>query len=371
MLREGVSATSTRMSALFSPLTLRGVTFRNRIGVSPMCQYSSTDGLANAWHMVHLGSRAVGGAGLVMTEATAVTPEGRISPSDLGIWSDAHAGTLAPIAAFIASRGAQPGIQLAHAGRKASVAPPWKGGRWVPPDEGGWHPIGPSPVRYGETHALPHEMEPDAIRQIVDDFAAAARRAVGAGFRVVECHMAHGYLLHSFLSPLSNKRTDGYGGDLVNRMRLPLQVAGAVRDALPPDMPLFVRISATDWIDGGWTIEDSVELARRLKEVGVDMIDCSSGAIVAEGKLPAAPGFQVPLAARIRKEAGIPTAAVGLITTTEQAVAILDAGQADIILFGRALLRDPYWPIRAAEALGAESLIPIEYARAAPFREDR
>jgi 2,4-dienoyl-CoA reductase-like NADH-dependent reductase (Old Yellow Enzyme family) len=355
------------MNKLFTPLTLREVTFRNRIGVAPMCQYSSDDGFANSWHMVHLGSRAVGGAGLVMTEAAAISPEGRISSQDLGLWSEAHASALAPIVTFIEAQGARAGVQLAHSGRKGSVKVPWLGNTPVSEVDGGWRPIGPSAIRYGEKYSTPIEMTLNEISDVVDRFGEAARLANIAGFSFIECHMAHGYLLHSFLSPLSNRRDDAYGGSLENRMRFPLDVASRVREMWPRHMPMFVRISATDWVENGWDADQSAIFACRLAEIGVDLIDCSSGGIVADEKPAQSPGFQVPFAARIRNESGLATAAVGLITTPQQAEDVLSADMADIILMGRAMLRDPYWPIRAAEALGQDTLCPIRYRRAAPF----
>jgi 2,4-dienoyl-CoA reductase-like NADH-dependent reductase (Old Yellow Enzyme family) len=352
------------MARLFEPLTLRGITLPNRIGVSPMCQYSCEDGLATDWHLVHLGSRAVGGAGLVMTEASAVTPEGRISPQDLGIWSDAHAEPLGRIAAFIRSQKAVPGIQLAHAGRKASHSRPWEGDRWLEPAAGGWTPIAPSPLPYGPVPP-PREMDARDLAEVKDAFAAAARRAVAAGFQVVELHAAHGYLLHEFLSPLSNDRSDAYGGSLEARMRFPLEVAGAVRDALPDALPLLVRVSATDWVQGGWDLEDTVAFAARLRALGADLVDCSSGGLDPAARITSGPGYQVPFAEAVRRGAGIPTAAVGLITAPQQAEAILQAGQADLILLGREALRDPYWPLHAADALGRKVSWPAQYLRAA------
>ena len=352
------------MSVLFTPFRLRGVELRNRVVVSPMCQYSAVDGLAQPWHLVHLGSRAVGGAGLVIAEATAVLPAGRISPADLGLWSDAHAAALAPIAAFIESQGAVAGLQLAHAGRKASTAPPWQGGGPVAPGDGGWTPVAPSPLPFAPGHPEPGELSAAEIDGVVAAFAAAAGRAARAGFRVVELHMAHGYLLHSFLSPLTNRRTDDWGGSLDNRMRFPLAVAGAVRAAWPPELPLFARLSATDWVEGGWDLPSSIALARRLRELGVDLVDCSSGGLVPQATIPAGPGYQVPFAAAIRREAGIPTGAVGLITAPQQAEQIVATGQADLVLLARELLRNPHWPLHAAAALRAETAWPVQYLRA-------
>ena len=354
------------MSLLFQPLTLRGLTLANRIVVSPMCEYSCTDGFANDWHMVHLGSRAVGGAGLVITEATAVVPEGRISPADLGIWSDAHAEALAPIVRFIHGQKRAAGIQLAHAGRKASTDVPWEGRARVPPERGGWQAVGPTDTPFADGYPVPAPLDPTDIRGIVDAFRVAARRALDAGFDVVEIHAAHGYLIHEFLSPLSNTRSDGYGGSFDNRVRLCLEVTTAVRDVWPERLPLFVRISTTDWTDGGWDVDQSVELARRLKAQGVDLIDCSSGGNVATASIPVAPGYQVPAAGRIRREAAIATGAVGLITTAPQANQILGDGHADCVLLAREMLRDPYWPLHAAQELGVTMDWPVQYLRAAP-----
>jgi 2,4-dienoyl-CoA reductase-like NADH-dependent reductase (Old Yellow Enzyme family) len=356
----------TTMSKLFSPLKLRDLTFKNRVFVSPMCQYSAEDGMPTDWHFVHLGSRAVGGAALVMVEATGVSPAGRISPWDTGIWSDAHAEAFARVTAFIHARGSVAGIQIAHAGRKASTDAPWRGGEPLTPDRGGWQPLGPSAIPFDAGHPVPKEMSAGDIDRTVDDFAAAARRALAAGFRVIEIHAAHGYLLHSFLSPLSNRRTDEYGGSLANRMRLPLRVTEAVRAAVPAGLPLFVRISATDWTDGGWDLPQSIELSKRLKDAGADLVDCSSGGNVPHARIPVEPGYQVPFAEAIRREAGIATGAVGLITDPQQAEAIVASGRADAVLLARALLRDPYWPLHAAEALGADAAWPEQYGRAKP-----
>lgn len=352
------------MSILFSPLRLRRVELRNRIAVSPMCQYSAEDGLAAAWHLVHLGSRAVGGAGLVIVEATAVRPEGRISPGDLGLWRDDQAAALAPIAAFLEAQGAVAGIQLAHAGRKASTDLAWRGGRPLAPRDGGWCPVAPSPLRFADGSPEPHALDERAIAEIVAAFAAAAGRAAAAGFRLVELHMAHGYLLHQFLSPLSNRRDDDYGGSLAHRMRLPLAVAEAVRAAWPAELPLVVRLSATDWVEGGWDLDASIALARELRARGIDLIDCSSGGLVPQATIPLAPGYQVPFSASIRREAAIATGAVGLITTAEQAEHILAEGEADLVLLGRELLRDPYWPLHAARSLGVDVPWPSPYLRA-------
>ena len=353
------------MLNLFDPFTLRGVTFRNRVGVSPMCQYSSEDGFARDWHLVHLGSRAVGGAGLVFTEATAVTAGGRISPSDLGLWRDDHIPMLARITTFIEQQGAVPGIQLAHAGRKASTTVPWVGEGPVGPEEGGWSPIwAPSPVPFTEGWQVPRALDPEGIAGIVQAFAAAARRAFDAGFRVLEIHAAHGYLLHEFLSPLSNRRDDIYGGSFENRTRLVREVVEAVRREWPERYPLFLRISATDWVDGGWDLEQSVGLARQLGRLGVDLVDCSSGGLVRGARIQLGPGYQVPFAERVRREAEIATAAVGLITDAEQANAIVARGHADMVLLARELLRDPYFPTHAARALEAEIAWPKQYLRA-------
>ncbi|HEX2187812.1 MAG TPA: NADH:flavin oxidoreductase/NADH oxidase [Longimicrobiaceae bacterium] len=352
-------------AGLFSPLRIRGVHFRNRIGVSPMCQYSSVDGFAGEWHFVHLGSRAVGGAGLVMAEATAVAAEGRISPADLGIWSDAHLEGLARCARFVEEQGAVAGIQLAHAGRKASTAPPWKGGKPVPVEEGGWRPVyGPSPVSFAEGWPAPEALDEAGVRGVVAAFVDGARRALEAGFRVAEVHAAHGYLLHQFLSPLSNRRTDAYGGSFENRTRLVREVCEAVRAVWPEELPLFVRISATDWAEGGWEVEQSVELCRALAPLGVDLVDCSSGGLVPGVKIPVGPGYQTTFAERVRSGAGIATAAVGLITDPKQADDIVREGRAEMVFLARQLLRDPYWPLHAARHLGAEPEWPVQYHRA-------
>ncbi|MHB8453389.1 MAG: NADH:flavin oxidoreductase/NADH oxidase [Acidiferrobacterales bacterium] len=354
------------MSLLFSPFTLRGLEFRNRIFVSPMCQYSAPDGHATSWHLVHLGSRAVGGAALVMAEATAVSPAGRISLHDLGIWSDAHGDSLAPVARFIREQGAVPAIQLAHAGRKSSTDLPWHGGEPLGPANGGWQALAPSALPFLPDSPVPRSLSTSDIDRVVDEFAAAARRSLTAGFQVVEIHMAHGYLLHEFLSPLSNRRDDEYGGSLENRMRFPLRTACAVREVWPKDLPVFVRISATDWTEGGWDLAQSVELARRLKAVGIDLVDCSSGGLVADARIPAGPGFQTPFATSIRHETGIATGAVGFITDPLQAEQIIATGLADAVLLARELLRDPYWPLHAARSLGVDVVWPVQYARAKP-----
>ncbi|MDE1900911.1 MAG: NADH:flavin oxidoreductase/NADH oxidase [Alphaproteobacteria bacterium] len=353
------------MSQLFSPIKIRDLTIKNRVWVSPMCQYSARDGIPNDWHMVHLGSRAVGGAGMVVVEATAVSPEGRISPDDCGLWSDAHAAAFKPMTTFIRDQGAVPAVQLAHAGRKASVAAPWQGGRALPvTDQRAWQTLAPSAIPFHAEDPIPREMTRGDIDEVIKHFAAAARRAATAGFDVVEIHAAHGYLLHQFLSPLSNKRADDYGGTPDNRMRLALEVSRAVREAWPATLPVFVRLSATDWVDGGWDAAQSVTLARHLKEIGVDLIDCSTGGLVPDAKIPVAPSFQVPFAEKIRAEAGIATAAVGLITEAQQAEDIVAQGQADAVFLARALLRDPYWPLHAAKTLGVDAEWPPQYHRA-------
>ncbi|HLK50447.1 MAG TPA: NADH:flavin oxidoreductase/NADH oxidase [Bryobacteraceae bacterium] len=348
---------------LFTPLPMRSITLRNRIGVSPMCQYACEDGFATEWHLVHLGSRAVGGAGLVMVEATGVEHRGLISPFDMGIYKDDHVTPLARIANFVMSQGAVAGIQLAHAGRKASTRRPWEGGQAIPADEGGWQTVAPSPVPFRPEDPPPAGLSLSGIREVIDSFAAAARRAVRAGFQVIEIHAAHGYLLHQFLSPLSNFRRDEYGGPFEHRIRLLLEVAAAVRSEWPAHLPLFIRISATDWVEGGWTIEDSVELARRLKPAGVDLVDCSSGGSSLQARIPLAPGYQVPFAARIRQQTGLCTAAVGLITSPAQANEVVRSGSADLVLLAREFLRDPYFPLHAAKTLGAPVPVPVRYGR--------
>jgi 2,4-dienoyl-CoA reductase-like NADH-dependent reductase (Old Yellow Enzyme family) len=353
------------MSLLFSPLTLRDLTLRNRIGVSPMCQYSSIDGLGNDWHLVHLGALASGGAGLVLTEAAAVVPEGRISPHDLGIWSDAHVPMLRRITDFIQAQGAVAGIQLAHAGRKASTHRPWEGSGAVAPADGGWSNVkAPSGVPFSPEYPGPEALTLDEIAHVTEAFAAAAQRALDAGFRVAELHAAHGYLLHEFLSPLSNQRTDAYGGRFENRVRLLCEVSAAVRAVWPAEWPVFVRISATDWAEGGWDIDESVALSARLQALGIDLIDCSSGGLAAHQRITVGPGYQVPFARRIRHEAHIPTAAVGLITEPAQAEAIIANGDADLVLLARELLRNPRWPLQAAHALGVDGPWPPQYVRA-------
>ncbi len=355
------------MPSLFDPLAIRGLKFANRVFVSPMCQYSSRDGYANDWHLVHLGSRAVGGAGLVLTEATAVLPEGRISPQDLGIWADGHIEMLGRIVSFIHEQGSIAGMQLAHAGRKASTSRPWEGHDAVPESEGGWTKVvAPSALRFSETYPMPQALTLDGIQEVVAAFAAAARRACRAGFRVVEIHAAHGYLIHEFLSPLSNRREDDYGGSFENRIRLCLEVVAAVRSEWPKELPLFLRISATDWIEGGWNVDDSITLARQLKPMGVDLIDCSSGGNVPHAKIPVGPGYQTAFAERIRGEADIMTGAVGMITSPVQAEHIIRTGQADAVIMAREFLRDPYWTLRAARELDEPIAWPVQYLRAGP-----
>ncbi len=352
-------------AALFSPFGLRSLTLRNRIVVSPMCQYSSTDGFANDWHLVHLGGFAVGGAALVMSEATAVSPEGRISPFDLGIWKDEHVDMLSRIVRFVEGQGAIMGVQLAHAGRKASMDVPWRGGRMLTEAEGGWLPVyAPSAEAFSPRYPMPVEMTVADIERITGDFRSAALRARAAGFRVIELHGAHGYLVHEFLSPLSNKRSDEYGGSFENRARFALRVIDTVREVWPAELPLFLRISATDWSPGGWDIEESVELARLAHAHGVDLVDVSTGGNVAGAQIPAGPGYQVPFAARVRREAAVPTGAVGLITEPAQAEDIVSRGDADVVILARELLRDPHWPLRAARELGVDVRWPSQYERA-------
>lgn len=352
--------------SLFTPWTLKSITFKNRVAVSPMCQYSSKDGLAGDWHLVHLGSRAVGGAALVIVEATAVTPEGRITPDDMGIWSDSHAQAFRPITRFIKSQGSVPGIQLAHAGRKASTYSPWKGDGALKKEDGAWTTLSASSLPFQEGWHVPQEMSAEDLKRTAGDFAQAAQRAFQAGFEFAEIHSAHGYLLHQFLSPLSNRRKDGYGGALENRMRFPLEVAAAVRKVWPDHLPLAVRISCTDWAEGGWNLEESVEYAKRLKALGLDLVDCSSGGLVPYAKIQVGPGYQVPFSERIRKEAGLPTLAVGMITEPAQADQIIREGKADLVALARAFLRDPYWALHAAHDLGAEARWPDQYLRARP-----
>lgn len=354
---------------LLSPLTIRKVTLRNRIAMSPMCQYSSCEGLASDWHLVHLGSRAVGGASLVMVEATAVAREGRISPGDMGIWSEEHAPPLARIATFIASQGAVPAIQLAHAGRKASCDLPWRGGAPLKSaEEGGWAVVGPSAIPFSEESQVPLAMDEESILRAVTSFESATRRALEAGFKIIEIHAAHGYLLHEFLSPLSNQRHDSYGGSLENRMRFPLEVARRVRGIIPQDLPLLMRISATDWVEGGWDVHQSIAFAMRLKSLGVDLIDVSSGGSVVKASIPIGKGYQVPLAKAIKEHAGILTGAVGLITEPAHANEIITNGDADLIFIGRELLRDPYWALKAQRELNADPSWPIQYGYAVKRR---
>ncbi len=356
------------MAHLFDSLAIRDVQFANRIFVSPMCQYSSDNGFANDWHFVHLGSRAVGGAGLVFTEATAVLPEARISPQDLGIWSDNHIEPLERIVRFIHEQGSVAGMQLAHAGRKASTYRPWESRQGaIPESDGGWtNVVAPSPIPFAPHYPVPRELSIEGIQKTVAAFAQAARRACDAGFRIVEIHAAHGYLIHEFLSPLSNKRTDAYGGSFENRTRILREIVSAVRRTWPERAPLFVRISATDWVDGGWDVEQSIQLAHQLKELGVDLIDCSSGGNVAQANIPVGAGYQTPFAEQIRRQANIITGAVGMITSPVQAEHVVVTGQADAIIMAREFLRDPYWPLRAARELSQEISWPVQYLRAAP-----
>jgi 2,4-dienoyl-CoA reductase-like NADH-dependent reductase (Old Yellow Enzyme family) len=354
---------------LLSPLTLRGVTLRNRIVMSPMCQYIAEEGLASDWHLVHLGSRAAGGAALIFVEATAVTRDGRISPGDMGIWGEQHIESLARIARFVHSQGAVAGIQLAHAGRKASCQAPWEGGASLKsPQEGGWTVVGPSAIPFNEGDPVPIALDEAGIEAIVAAFEAATHRALAAGFRVIEIHAAHGYLLHEFLSPLANTRTDRWGGSLENRMRLVLLVAERLRRIVPVELPLFVRISATDWAEGGWDLDQSVLLCRELKSLGVDLIDVSSGALVPKARIPVGKGYQVPLARRIRDDAKISTGAVGLITEAQQANEIVTGGDADLVFIGRELLREPYWALKAQHELGEEPAWPLPYGYAVKRR---
>jgi 2,4-dienoyl-CoA reductase-like NADH-dependent reductase (Old Yellow Enzyme family) len=353
------------MSLLFSSIKIRGVELKNRIAVSPMCQYSSIDGMPNDWHLVHLGSRAVGGAGLVFTEATAVSPEGRISPDDAGIWNDEQANAYKRITSFIKSQNSVPGIQLAHAGRKASTYSPWKGTGEVSVENGGWQTLAPSAIPFSGNYPSPKEMSVKDIKLVIDQFCQAAKRSLIAGFEIIELHMAHGYLGHEFLSQISNKRTDNYGGSLENRCRFAVEIAKSVRKIIPDTMPLFVRISASDWTEGGWDIVQSVQLAKWLKDAGVDLIDCSSGGNILNAKIPVAPCYQIPFAQRIKKEANILTGGVGLLTTSEQAEQIISKEQADIVLLAREMLRDPYWSMHAARKLDFELKdFPNQYLRA-------
>ena len=351
-------------STLFSPLEIKDIKFKNRITIAPMCQYSAVDGFANDWHLVHLGSRAIGGVGLIIQEATAVSPEGRISPEDLGIWKDEHIEKLQQINQFISSQNTVPGIQLAHAGRKASVSAPWNGNKKLDATQGGWQTVAPSAIGYHENEATPMAMDDQAIQKVITDFKTATKRSVQAGYKVMEIHAAHGYLLHQFLSPLSNVRTDNYGGSFENRIRLTLEVVEAVQQEWPSNLPLFVRISATDWADGGWNAEESVELSRILKEKGVDLMDVSSGALVSHQKIPVGPNYQVPFAEQIKAATGILTGAVGLITEAKQAEEIVASGKADMVLFARESLRDPNLALTFAHDLDAEINWPKQYERA-------
>lgn len=352
---------------LFSPLKLREVELKNRITVSPMCMYSSKDGFSNNWHLVHIGSRAVGGAGLVMTEATAVSPEARITPDDLGIWKDQHIGGLRDIVSFAASQGAATGVQLAHAGRKASTTSPWKGYHLIPSHQGGWKTMAPSAIPFNEGEEDPLALDQAGIDKVIGDFRSAARRSLEAGFQILEIHAAHGYLLHQFLSPLSNHRTDQYGGSFENRIRLLTEVTDAVREVWPNHLPLFTRISATDWVEGGWNPQESVELSRILGQRGVDLIDCSSGGVVPGAKIPVEKNYQVPLSEKIRQEAGLMTGAVGLITDPQEAEQIILQKRADLVFIAREFLRNPYFPLQAASTLGADMDWPPQYERARPM----
>ena len=354
------------MTHLFEPLKLRDIVLSNRIGIPPMCQYSAIDGMAANWHFVHYGSRAVGGAALMIIEATAVTPEGRISPGDLGLWEDRQIEPLARIAHFSQEQGCVAAAQLAHAGRKGSVGLGWQAQRTLDASEGGWTTVAPSAVAFGEGYAVPRELDEAGIRQVVVQFAAAAGRAREAGLQTVEIHAAHGYLLHQFLSPLANRRTDAYGGSFENRTRLVREVVAAVRAKWPERLPLLIRLSATDWVDGGWNVDETIELCRTLRGLGVDLVDVSSAGLVPTAKIPAGPGFQTEFAARVRREAGVATAAVGLITSPAQADHIIRTGQSDMVLLGREILRNPYWPMSAAQALGHATSWPPQYLRAAP-----
>jgi 2,4-dienoyl-CoA reductase-like NADH-dependent reductase (Old Yellow Enzyme family) len=351
---------------LFSPLTIKGVTFRNRLAMSPMCQYSATDGFASDWHLVHYGSRAVGGSGLIMQEATAVLPEGRITPDDLGLYREEHIEMLQRITAFIHQQGAVAGIQLAHAGRKAGCSSPWKGGKQLSENEGGWKTVAPSVIPFNTEDNMPQELDQNGINNVKASFKLASTRALQAGYNVLEIHAAHGYLIHQFLSPLSNHRTDHYGGPFENRIRLLLEIVNAVKSVWPENLPLFVRISATDWWEGGWNIEEALQLASILKKEGVDLVDCSSGGLVPYQQIQLSPGYQVPFSERIKKETGILTSSVGLITEPHQAEDILQKGQADLIMMGRESLRNPYFPLQAAKMMGEDILWPLQYMRAKP-----
>ncbi|QNE39403.1 NADH:flavin oxidoreductase/NADH oxidase [Hymenobacter sp. NBH84] len=358
---------------LFSPLHLRGLELKNRIVVSPMCQYSSEDGFANDWHLVHLGSRAVGGVGLIISEAAAVAPEGRITPQDLGIWKDEHVPFLKRINDFVRQQGTAIGVQLAHAGRKASTTPPWDGGKAIAATQpNGWEVVAPSALPFSSDKATPHALTEEEIQQVVADFRAAARRSLAAGFQIIEVHAAHGYLLHEFLSPLSNERNDQYGGSFENRSRLLLDVVAAIRAEVPDDYPVIVRVSATDWTEGGWTKDDSVQLARVLQANGVDLLDASTGGNVPDAKIPTGPGYQVEFAEAVKQQTGMLTGAVGIITTAQQAEDILQKGQADLVLLAREFLRDPYFPLHAASDLDVELAWPVQYERAKrPKRADK
>ena len=356
------------MSRLFSPFSIKSITLKNRIVVSPMCQYSSVDGFASDWHLVHLGSRAVGGAALIISEATAVSPEGRISPDDLGIWKAEHIEKLKQITAFIESQGSVPAVQLAHAGRKASTYSGWKGHGYVSPENGGWQVVSASNVPFSDHYGTPEALDLEGIQKVITDFAAAAERALRAGFKVIELHAAHGYLIHQFLSPLSNLRTDEYGGSFENRIRLLLDIIDSVQKVWPQELPLLVRISATDWAEGGWEADEAAKLSTILKENGVDLIDVSTGGLASNQKIPVGPGYQVPFSAKIKAESGIATGAVGLITEAEQAELILEKGEADLIVMARELLRDPYFPLHAAHQLNDTISWPVQYERAKPVR---
>ena len=352
------------MTNLFTPFRIKSIEFKNRIVTSPMCQYSSEDGYASDWHLVHLGTRAVGGAALIISEATAVSPEGRISPNDLGIWKDEHIDMLQRITTFIDQQHAVAGIQLAHAGRKASHQQPWTGGQQLDEAGGGWLTVAPSAISFTEHETAPAALSAEGIQKVVTDFKAAAKRSLQAGFKVIEIHAAHGYLIHEFLSPLSNHRTDEYGGTFENRIKMLLEIITAVKEEWPDELPLFVRISASDWMEGGWTIDDSIKLAGILKNLGVDLIDCSSGGNVPNAKIPAGPNYQVPFSEAVRNKAGIPTGAVGIIVTAQQAEEIISTGKADLVLLARELLRDPYFPLKAAITLGYDTVWPVQYERA-------
>jgi 2,4-dienoyl-CoA reductase-like NADH-dependent reductase (Old Yellow Enzyme family) len=352
------------LNRLFSPLKIRGVELKNRIAVSPMCQYSSENGMPTEWHLVHLGSRAVGGAALIIQEATAISPGGRISPDDAGIWNDIQMEAYKRITAFISSQNCIPGIQIAHAGRKGSTYSPWKGIGEVSKEQGGWKTISPSPIHFADNYPNPKEMDNDDIKKVIDDFCHAAERSIKAGFKLIELHMAHGYLVHEFLSPLSNLRLDEYGGNLDNRCRFAVEIATRIREIIPENFPLLARISSSDWIQGGWDIEDSVYLSKKLKDAGVDLIDCSSGGNAPKATIPTGPGYQIEFSERIKKETGILTGGIGFITSPEQADQIIRTSQADIVLLAREILRNPYWPLHAAKVLKADVDWPKQYERA-------